>query len=123
MPVIKAGLRTADFHFTPEATVIQERYGDSIRLLYPVIRPLTGKDAGEVFIEGTIPANKIVKLYFGQVMSTHILALAPFESDKYFAPPVILVPCKAYLDVTLIIQTFKATNVEELSCAILSALT
>ena len=123
MTILKAGQRTTNFHFTPEVTVMQERYGDSIKLMYPVIRPLTGKDAGEVFVEGIIPANKIVKLYFGQVKSTHILALTPFESDKYFAPPVILVPCNAYIDVTLIIQTFKATNVEELSCAILSALT
>lgn len=123
MPIIKCNLRTQDFHLTTESTVVQERYGDSIKLMYPIIRPLTGKDAGEVFTDGVIPANKFVKLYFGQVMSTRILALTPFESDKYLAAPVILVPCKAYIDVTLIVQTIKAVPVQELSSAILSALT
>jgi len=123
MPIIKANLRTTDFHLTTEPTVIQERYHDSIKLMYPVIRPLTGKDAGEVFTDGVIPANKFVKLYFGQVMSTRILALTPFESDKYLAAPVILVPFKAYIDVTLIVQTIKAVPVQELNSAILSALT
>jgi len=123
MTRIKPETRTHAYHFTASPTVKQEQYKDGIKLMYPEIRVLLGKDAGELFTEGTVPANKMIKLVFGEVKSDYVLTLTPIQNDKYIATPSIIVSPLAYGEVCMMVQTIKAVPVQELSTAILYAIT
>lgn len=121
MPRLRVNQPTSNFHFTPAANVKQEAYIDSILLSNPDIYIMLGKEAGTLLEGDTVPANKTIKLVYGQAKSGYVLHLTPIQNDKVLASPATFYS-KDTVEICLMVQTIKAVPVSELGTALLIGL-